>query len=124
VDAESVTVAQEGTMEMAGGGGGDKSNPMAAMLASMKAKSSSVKGTLKISRKDGLALAADTEMTMEMTMGGDEGSMPGMPAGGIEMTMKLTTHQERKAAPAEGEKKPAEKPAEKPKDAQGGGDKK
>jgi hypothetical protein len=103
VDALSVTIEQEGTMELAGAGTGDKSSPQAAILASMKTKSSSMKGTLKISRKDGLALTSDNEMNLEMTMGSGEKDDQN-PMAGMEMTMKISVHAERKAAPPEEKK--------------------
>jgi hypothetical protein len=98
-DADTVTIEQTGAMDMAMDDAMDENNPAAAMLKSMKTKNSTLKNTLKISRKDGLTLAADMEMHVEMSMGGDDAGGGGMP-GGMEMVMKMKMHQERKAAPA------------------------
>lgn len=107
-DADTVTIEQQGAMDIAGDkDGGDPSNPAAAMMANMKTKSSSMKNTLKLSRKDGLTLSGDMETNIEMSMGGgDDAAGGGMPAGGLEMAMKMKMHQERKAAPPDAPAKP------------------
>lgn len=107
-DADSATIAQEGSMEMSGTGNADSSDPQAAMMSKMKMTSSSVKGTQKISRKDGLVLSADMTMDAEMGIEGDPNAGDPMAAAGIQMTMKMKNHQQRTAAVEE--KKPADVP--------------
>lgn len=89
-----------------------------AMLESMTIEDGNVASNVRISRKDGLVLAADATSKMSMSMdspAGDGGSMT------INMTMsqKMERTEAPKAAeskPAEkkAEEKPAEKPADKP----------
>jgi uncharacterized protein DUF6263 len=95
VDAETVTISQTGTMEM-GAAAADTGDPRAAMMAQMKLKSGTLKGTIKVLRKDGFVQSADLERSTEF-----EGE-----AGSMKMDMKV--HTERKPAPAE-DAKPLEK---------------
>ncbi|MCG3133516.1 MAG: hypothetical protein HMLKMBBP_00694 [Planctomycetes bacterium] len=121
-DADTATVAVTGEMSMAGGGGGDDGgNPMAAVMARMKMKTSKMEGTTKVSRKDGLAISGDVETVMEMSMDADPNAADPMAAQGMSMKMTMKMHQERKPASyadkkpvapetpvKEGEAKPAE----------------
>lgn len=97
-DADTATIAQTGEMSMAGAGGGDDGNPMAAALARMKMKSSKLEGTLKVSRKDGMAISSDVDSVIDMSMEADPNAEDPMAAGGMSMKMTMKMHQERKPA--------------------------
>lgn len=102
IDADTVTVSHEGSLELAPAGGGETSaNPMARMADKMKMKSTKIAGESKISRKDGYILVSDITSDMEMEIAPDENSDNPMLAGGMTMTMKQKVHQERKPASPE-----------------------
>lgn len=97
IDADTVTVTHDGTLEMsaAGGPGG---NPMAALVAKMKVKTTKIAGESKISRKDGYVLVSDVTTDMELELPADENAQDPMLAAGMTMVMKQKVHQERKPA--------------------------
>jgi hypothetical protein len=120
-DGESVTVAHDGKMSMSASTSAtdDGSDPRAAamreMMSKMKIKDSVMKGTSRISRKDGLVLSSnmEQEMTMEMELP-PEAAEQGM-GGGMQMKQKIHMTIDRTDAPApKAEKKPAETPAAPP----------
>lgn len=103
IDADTITVTHEGTLELSSGGdaGETSANPMARMASKMKMKATKIVGESKISRKDGYILVSDVTSDMEMEIPADENAENPMLAGGMTMTMKQKVHQERKPASAD-----------------------
>jgi hypothetical protein len=115
IDADTVTVTHDGTLEMnASGGDTGGGNPMAALVAKMKVKTTKISGESKISRKDGYIIVSDVATDMELELPADENAQDPMVAAGMTMVIKQKVHQERKpatpdaaapVAPSEPEKK-------------------
>jgi hypothetical protein len=110
IDAELVTVTQDGEFSTEAGGGDDAGDdPRAAMMKQMfeklKITEGRQTGTIKLSRKDGRLVSSDGAATIKMEIPADDSGAGGPLAGGLTMEQKMKMKATRLAKLPEPAKK-------------------
>lgn len=119
IDADAVTVKQEAEISKLPADASASDDPqqaaMAQMMANMTLSGGEMKGTARVSRKDGKVLGSESTMKFKLA---DESGGTGM---ALEQTMKMKLtrldkipERAKKAEPKPAEPKPAEHPGEHP----------